>query len=211
MKTKLPIILLTSALVLAACAPATPIEPTADVMAIRTSAANTVVAEFTLTASAFTPTSLPPTETSTPEVPTVTPTPVLATDPTQVALGTPAALCDDYDWNPATLDVTIIDGTLMTPGQEFIKTWKIRNTGICTWNDDYQLIFSYSSPPNQDMDGQPIPLAALVAPNEEVDVSVSLKAPTLPGTYTGYWQMVNSEGIPFGKKEFILTVVIVVQ
>ncbi len=63
MKTKLPIIALTSILILAACAPATPIEPTPDVLAVRTSAAYTVVAEFTLTAAAFTPTPLPPTET----------------------------------------------------------------------------------------------------------------------------------------------------
>lgn len=211
MKNKLPIISLAAILVLAACAPATPIEPTPDVLAVRTSAAYTVVAEFTLTAAAFTPTPLPPTETPIPEEPTVTATEALTNDPTQAALGTPAALCDDYDWNAATLDVTIVDGTVMTPGQEFVKTWKIRNTGICTWGDGYQLIFSYSNPPNINMNGQPIPLTALVAPGEEVDVSVNLKAPTTPGEYTGYWQMVNAKGIPFGTKEFIVSVKIVVQ
>ncbi len=211
MKNKLPIAALAGILLLAACAPATPIEPTPDVLAVRTSAAYTVVAEFTLTAAAFTPTSQPPTETPIPEVPTATATEAFTNDPTQAALGTPAALCDDYDWNASTLDVTIIDGTLMTPSQEFVKTWKIRNTGICTWGDGYQLIFSYSNPPNVNMNGQPVPLTALVAPGDEVDVSVNLKAPTTPGEYTGYWQMVNAKGIPFGKKEFIVSVKIVVQ
>lgn len=199
------------AILLAACAPATPIEPTPDVNAIRTSAAVTVISEFTLTAAAFTPTSAPPTETPIPVEPSATATFILATDPTQVALGTPGALCDDYDFNLATLDVTIPDGTPMTPGQEFTKTWKIRNTGICTWDTDYQAIFSYSSPSNEDMDAQPIPLTALVAPGEEVDISVQFKAPSTAGEYTGYWQMVNSSGISFGKKNFILIVKIVVQ
>ena len=213
MKTKLPIVALTSILILAACAPATPIEPTPDVFAIRTSAAYTVVAEFTLTAAAFTSTPLPPTETPIPETPTATATEALTNDPTLAALGTPAALCDDYSFpdDPTTLDVTIPDGTPITPGQEFVKTWKIKNTGICTWGEGYQVIFSYSSPPKEDMNGQPIPLATLVAPGEETEVSVTLKAPTTPGQYTAYWQMVNSKGIPFGKKEFTLTVVITVQ
>jgi hypothetical protein len=211
MKTRLPIIILASILIMAACAPATPIEPTPDVLAIRTSAAYTVVAEFTLTAAVFTPTSQPPTETPIPETPAATATQGLTNDPTQAALGTPAALCDDYTHDLATLDVTIPDGAPVTPGQEFVKTWKIKNTGICTWDEGYQAIFSYSNPPNEDMDGQPVPLAALVEPGQEVEVSVNFIAPTTPGTYTSYWQMVNSAGIPFGIKDYIFSVSIVVQ
>lgn len=211
MKTRMLIALLTAALLLSACAPSEPVEPTPDVNVIRTSAASTVVAELTLTAAAFTPTSQPPTETPTLEPPTETPTIAFATDPTQVALGTPAAICDDYDFNLSTLDVTIPDGTPMTPGQEFVKTWRIRNTGICTWDTNYKAIFSYSAPPNQQMGAQPVPLTGLVAPGEEVEVSVQFKAPATPGEYTGYWQMVNGAGIPFGLKDYILIVKIVVQ
>lgn len=211
MRPKLVTALFIVTLLLSACAPAEPVEPTPDVSVVRTSAASTVVAELTLTAAAFTPTPLPATETPTPAPPTETPTIAFATDPTQAALGTPAALCDDYDFNLTTLDVTIPDGTPMQPGQEFTKTWKIRNTGICTWDTTYKAIFSYSAPPNEDMDSQPVPLAALVAPGEEVEVSVQFKAPATPGEYTGYWQMVNGAGIPFGKKDYILIVKITVQ
>ncbi|MBE7433503.1 MAG: hypothetical protein HS100_06280 [Anaerolineales bacterium] len=196
-----------------ACAPAVPIEPTVDVNVVRTSAASTVMAEFTLTAAFATPTSQPlPSETPTPEFlpPTETAVPLFTLDPTQAAL-TPDALCDDYSFDLATLDVTIPDGTPMTPGQEFVKTWKIKNTGICTWDTNYKPIFSYSSPPNERMGAQPVPLASLVAPGQEVDVSVQFKAPSTAGEYTGYWQMVNAKGIPFGKKDFILIVKIVVQ
>jgi hypothetical protein len=211
MKTKLPIIVLTSILILAACAPATPVEPTPDVSAVRTSAAYTVVADFTLVAASFTATPPLSTETPIPETATATATQGLTNDPTQAALGTPAALCDDYSHDLATLDVTIPDGAPVTPGQEFVKTWKIKNTGICTWGEGYQAIFSYSNPPNENMDGQPVPLAALVEPGQEVEVSVNFIAPTTPGAYTSYWQMVNSAGIPFGKKDYIFSVSIVVQ
>lgn len=194
-------------LFLAACAPATPIEPTADVNAIRTSAAYTVVAEFTLTAAAFTPTAQPPTETPTQEPPTATATEAFTTDPTLAALGTPAALCDDYNFDIASLDVTIPDGTPMTPNQEFVKTWKIKNTGDCTWGDGYSLIYSYG----ERMSGQPVPFSVVVLPGQEVEVSVNFKAPGTLGEYTSAWQMVNPRGISFGGKEDILFVKIIVQ
>ena len=203
MKTKVVTFALVAATLLAACAPATPIEPTPDVLAIRTSAANTVVAEFTLTAAAFTPTSMPPTETPTPEIPTETPTITFATDPTQIALGTPGLLCDDLSFDPATVDVTILDGTAMTPGQEFVKTWKIKNTGNCSWGDGYSLTYSYG----ERMDGQPVPLGTVVQVDQEVEVSVNFKAPTAIGDYTSAWQMTNAQGIPFGKVVFVKIIV----
>ena len=204
MKTKLSIIALTCILILAACAPATPVEPTPDVLAIRTSAASTVVAEITLTAAAFTSTPLPATETPVPELPTATATLAFTTDPTQIALGTPGELCDNFAFDNATVDVTILDGTQMTPGQEFVKTWKIKNTGICAWGDGYGLIYAGYA---DDMDGQAVPLGTLVEVGQEVDVSVNFKAPAKVGEYTSAWQMANALGIPFGKAIFVKIIV----
>lgn len=211
MNKKILVRFITLALIISACAPATPLEPTPDVNAIRTSAASTVVSELTLTAAAFTPTSAPPTETALPEESTATATQITITtsDATQIAQGTPAALCDDYNFDVNTIDVTIPDGTPITAGQEFVKTWKIRNTGVCTWDTNYTLIFSHSNPPNQDMDGQPIPLSALVAPGQEVEVSVQFTAPATPGEYTSYWVMSNALDIPFGAgKQLIVQIVV---
>ncbi len=204
MKTKLSIIALTCILILAACAPATPVEPTPDVLAVRTSAASTVVAEITLTAAAFTSTPLPATETPVPELPTATATLAFTTDPTQIALGTPGELCDNFSFDNATVDVTILDGTQMTPGQEFVKTWKIKNTGICAWGDGYGLIYAGYA---DDMDGQAVPLGTLVEVGQEIDVSVNFKAPAKVGEYTSAWQMANALGIPFGKAIFVKIIV----
>jgi hypothetical protein len=204
MNARVSVFLLVSATLLAACAPATPIEPTPDVLAIRTSAANTVVAEFTLTAAAVTSTPIPTiTLAPTQELPTATPTVSFATDPTLIALGTPGELCDNFSFDPATVDVTILDGSPMTPGQEFVKTWKIKNTGACAWGDGYSLTYSYG----EKMDGQPIPIGAVIQVDQEVDVSVSFKAPTAIGEYTSAWQMTNAKGVPFGKVVFVKIVV----
>ena len=204
MKLKLTIFVLAATLILAACAPATPFVPTPDVLAIRTSAAYTVVAEFTLTAAVFTPTPLPATETPILEPsPTETPTLAFATDPTQIALGTPSGpTCDDYSFDPATVDVTILDGTAMTPGQEFVKTWKIKNTGICAWGAGYGLVYAYG----EKMSGVPVPIG-LVEVGQEVEISVNLKAPAKVGEYTSAWQMANATGFPFGKAIFVKIVV----
>ena len=148
--------------------------------------------------------TLPPTETPTQEpLPTETPTLAFATDPTQIALGTPAGpACDDYSFDNATVDVTILDGTAMTPGQEFVKTWKIKNTGICAWGDGYGLVYAYG----EKMSGVPVPIG-LVEVGQEVEVSVNFKAPDKVGEYTSAWQMANAKGIPFGKAIFVKIVV----
>jgi hypothetical protein len=203
MKARFSIFTIITTLILAACAPATPIVPTPDVLAIRTSAALTVVAEFTLTAAAISPTPLPPTETPTPEPPTATATEAFTNDPTQAALGTPAILADDYSFDPLTVDVTILDGTAMTPGQVFVKTWKIKNTGTKAWGDGYGLIYAGYA---DKMSGVPVPIG-LVEVGQEVEVSVNFKAPDKVGEYTSAWQMANANGIPFGKAIFVKIIV----
>ena len=210
MKLKLIIAILLIASLTSACGgaqPTQPPEPTADIAAIRTSAVSTDRAQYTLTATAFSPTPPPPpTETNTPE-PTAT-----ATEPpvAQVtnAQGTTIALCDKYAWDIATVDVNVPDNTVMSPGQEFVKTWKIKNTGACTWGEGYKLIYSYGDK----MNGAPQALTAAIAPGQEVEVSVAFKAPDLPGTYQSFWTLQNPKGVAFqGNEGKVLYVLIVVQ
>ena len=174
---------------------------------MRTSAASTVVSQFTLTAAVFTPTlPPPPTETSAPDATATATVPPIA----QVtnAEGTTIALCDKYAWDVATVDVNIPDNTVMSPGEEFTKTWKIKNIGTCAWGEGYKLIYSYG----EEMDGVAQPLTAAIAPGQEVDVSVTFKAPDLPGTYFSFWTLQNALGVNFsGNDDKALYVQIVVQ
>jgi hypothetical protein len=106
------------------------------------------------------------------------------------------------------VDVNIPDNTMMAPGQEFTKTWKIKNIGSCAWGEGYKLIFSYG----EKMTGEAQPLTAAIAPGQEVDVSVTFKAPDLAGTYFSFWTLQNDKGIPFlGNDDKALYVQIIVQ
>lgn len=87
-------------------------------------------------------------------------------------------------------DVTISDGTLMTPSQTFTKKWRIRNSGQCAWNG-YTLVFD-----SGDAMGGPAsqPIGA-VSPGQEVDLEVNLTAPSTAGNYRGYWRIVSNTNV----------------
>src|SRR6185503_3646397 len=202
MKLRLTITILFITLLLVGCgggAP-TPSEPTPDVAVVRTSAAGTVVSQFTLTAAAFTPTTLPPTNTTAPDATATATLPVVA-QVTNLS-GTPEALCDSLEF---VADVNVPDNTPMTPGQDFIKTWKVKNNGSCEWGPGYVLAYAEYT---DKMSGQFVALTDVVLPGEEVDVSVQFKAPTQAGTYLSAWQMRNPAGVTF---EEIIFVKILVQ
>lgn len=204
MKPQYITLLLITSLILTACGGSpTPAEPTPDIAAVRTSAASTVESRFTLTAAAFTPTLLPPTSTSTstPE-PDDTPTatvPVVAV--VTNAEGTQIALTDSLTY---IADVTIPDGTFMSPGQEFVKTWRVKNTGSVSWGAGY--VLAYAGYSNQ-MSGQFVALTEVVLPGQEVELSVQFKAPTAAGEYLSAWTMRNPQGVTFPQIIFVKIIV----
>lgn len=208
MKTKrlVPAILM-MILLAAACAPKETPMPTPDIGAIQTAAAQTVMAEILATqnaAASLTPLATPTAEATEPpteETPTVTVTVAVLFTPG--AVGTPLGLCDDSNFNPATVDVTYPDGSEVTPGQEFLKTWKLRNTGSCTWGAGYHVVYAYG----EKMNGTPAAVPIPVTPNQEVDVSVQFKAPTKAGKYTGTWRMANAQGSAFGQFFYVSIIV----
>ena len=193
-------------LLFAACAPkATPM-PTPDISAISTAAAKTVIAEISATAAAaasLTPLASPTSE-PTSAAPTVTVTMTVGVLTTPGILGTPLGLCNDANFNKDTVDVNNPDGTEITPGSDFLKTWKIKNTGACTWGAGYTVVYGGY---NDKMSGVPAALATTVIPNQEVDVSVQFKAPTKAGEYLSAWRMANPSGYAFGQFFFVKIIV----
>lgn len=200
-----------SMVLLAACnIGQSPQEPTPDVAAIMTAAVQTVIAgvsvQMTQTALAA-----PPTPTFTP-----TPFPTFAIPGTAPAGGTPLAggtfaplasptplalatqsgpLCDDFVF---IADITVPDGTEMDPGEDFQKIWRIQNTGICTWDDGYYLVYAFG---NEKLDGPGWELDdahEFTAPGETLDVGMWMTAPLAEGEYTSCWQMKNDRGVNFG-------------
>jgi photosystem II stability/assembly factor-like uncharacterized protein len=92
-------------------------------------------------------------------------------------------------------DVTVGDGTTFSPGEAFTKTWRIKNSGSCTWSNNYTLVF-YSG----ELMNAPtvVNLPRSVAPGETVDVTINAVAPATPGTYRSDWILGNAAGTLFG-------------
>jgi len=92
-------------------------------------------------------------------------------------------------------DVTVPDGTTFRPDEQFVKTWRLRNSGTCTWTSEYRLVFSGGERMGAN---QEIPLPFQVSPGSEANLSVNMIAPATPGTYRGDWKMRNPNGLSFG-------------
>lgn len=185
-------ILLSLALILSACnLPSAQAVPTTDPQAVFTQAAETVVAELTKSALQQPPTQAPATlapATLTPSLPTNTPQPLVALPTATLAPAAPAAVCDAAAF---ITDVSIADGTVFSAGSAFTKTWRLKNTGTCTWSTSYALVFDSG---DQMGGAASLPLPASVAPGQTVDLSVNLQAPTADKTYRGYWGLQNASG-----------------
>jgi len=174
--------------------------PTVDAAQLYLSAIQTVVAGVTMTAAAFSPTP-EPTATLTPMP---SPTPTVGTPVIPIEFSPTPVPCNAMTFDPATVDVNYPDGTIVTPGQEFTKTWRIKNVGSCTWGTGYGLVYAgYADRIN----GVPQPLPKAVLPNEEVLVSVLFRAPTKAGEYLSAWRMSAPIGGAFGKPLFVKIVV----
>ncbi len=175
----IPIVLIA---ILTACS-AQNAAPTFDSASIQTAAVETIIAEITITAEYLATENAPTATEAFTATPSYTATPEITTTP---------APCADSAW---VQDVTIPDGSLLKPGEKFTKTWKIKNTGSCTWVDGYYLIYGYG----EKLGGATVAIPGGVAPETEIEVSIDLTAPSKTGNYFSWWRLKNEWGIPFGQ------------
>jgi hypothetical protein len=186
------------ALLLTACATPNP-PPTAqpDYNQAATEVAGTVYAQLTLSAGEtavvrLTEIAAQPQVTAAPPA-SPTPLPTLPPTPTlPLPSPTPTPLCDAAEF---VSDLSIPDNTVLQPGANFTKSWRLKNIGACAWTTAYSLIFV-----GGDALGAVsiIPLPYQVYPGETVDVSAPLRAPVQAGLYRGNWMLRNASGQLFG-------------
>lgn len=98
-----------------------------------------------------------------------------------------------YDASEFVCDVTIPDGMIFAPGEEFTKIWEIRNTGSMIWKDRYLTRFGahkgfalIHSPARVKI--------PRVEPGDNVQIKVNLKAPEVATTCEAIWKMTNKNG-----------------
>lgn len=193
-------LLLAGVLLSSACGTArTESTPTEDAGLLQTQAVATFSQNLTETSwaqpsSTATLTPAPsPTATSSPAVTNTAP--VQAT-----ILVVPTSSCNGLTF---VADVTVPDNTKMSPGQKFTKTWKVKNSGTCDWENGFQFRFIGG----EAMSGITLKLEKTVKPGAETELSVALTAPTTPGTYRSNWRMSTESGAYFGDEVYVLIVV----
>jgi hypothetical protein len=94
----------------------------------------------------------------------------------------------------------VTQGGERQPGETFGKVWRVQNSGTCTWDSGYRLVFVSGNVPGAQMGGQPTSVQGQVAPGQTYDMAVNLVAPLNPGDYEAFWQMENGSGQAFGER-----------
>jgi hypothetical protein len=90
-------------------------------------------------------------------------------------------------------------GNNLSPGEKFTKTWRMRNEGTTAWADNTILAFV-----GGDQLGAPDSVSVpAVASGDEVDISVGMVAPSIPGRYVSYWRLCAPEGLRFGHRVWV--------
>jgi len=91
-------------------------------------------------------------------------------------------------------DVTIPDEARLSPGTEFVKTWRVKNSGTRPWGEGYTLAFSSDTLMSV---VSSVPLPAL-QPGQIGEVSVPMIAPLVKRRYQSSWQARDADGASFG-------------
>jgi ABC-type amino acid transport substrate-binding protein/heat shock protein HslJ len=136
-------------------------------------------------------TTPPPVVTPTPAPPQPTPTPQPCIDSMQFIA--------DLSYN----DQNMTNPPILYPGTRFVKGWRVRNNGTCTWDSGYILTYVGGNTPAAQMGGQPTPVVGTVAPGATYDFYVQLTAPPTVGIYQGFWQLRNPSGLFFGSRMWV--------
>jgi hypothetical protein len=140
-----------------------------------------IPSETPLSLSGIHVSTLPPPATNTPVPATLVPPTVVAQPSATPGCVVSAAFV---------ADVTIPDGSDIAPDSQFVKTWRIKNSGTCRWGSGVTAVFVGG---NQ-LGG---PSSVSIPPTDvggTRDVSLTLKAPASPGNYNGKWQVRTSSG-----------------
>ncbi|HEY6042723.1 MAG TPA: NBR1-Ig-like domain-containing protein [Anaerolineae bacterium] len=93
-------------------------------------------------------------------------------------------------------DVNYPDNTVVAPGTAFIKTWRVQNTGTCSWGKAGFALHSAVFV-GGDKIGAPDSVELLpdqVNRGQSVDISVPFVAPNTPGTYKSQWRLKVDNG-----------------
>lgn len=130
--------------------------------------------------------------------PTVAVTPTLPASPIPTgAAPSPTPACTDNLTFVA--DLTVPDGTIISPGETIDKRWQVVNSGTCNWDKRYTLVLVTGAEMGA---GSPQALFPALA-GADAQVRILFTAPVETGIYRSAWQAVSPAGQAFGDPIFI--------
>jgi hypothetical protein len=97
-------------------------------------------------------------------------------------------------------DLTVPDGTQVTPGEKIDKQWLVRNSGTCNWDERYRLKLVGGFPP---LGAEPTQLLFPARAGSEVTLQIFFIAPAASGVYRSAWQAYDPNNLPFGETIYI--------
>ena len=99
-----------------------------------------------------------------------------------------------------------LDGTRVDSGSQFKKGWSMQNVGTCTWDVGYSFAFKDGDQLHGD-DQRVVNSDQSTKPGHSQAWVVTFTAPFKPGEYKSYWQMKNASGVWFGSIVYVDIVV----
>jgi len=91
------------------------------------------------------------------------------------------------------VDDTVPHGTLMAPGEIFVKTWRIRNTGNVPWHGRRMERQGPQFGPGLIVSPADVDVPD-TEPGEIAEISIALRAPGYDGSSIAYFKMVDRDG-----------------
>ena len=91
-------------------------------------------------------------------------------------------------------DVTIPDHSIVERGNAFTKTWRVKNSGTCTWTPAYQIKLAGGNPISWSKPS----VIGIVQAGQVAEISVEILSPDIPANYQAWWQLADDMGKPFG-------------
>lgn len=204
------LILLLIGILLAACTPSGPGQPTPDLNStLAVNMAGTMVAALFQTQTALAPsatntalptaTSLPtstalalPTSTAFVQQPVFVAASPTPTGPTPTPLASSlGAGCNNLRLISS---YTVPEGPLL-PGQDFTQFWQVENNGTCDWLYLYALVFASGTKLGE---ATSVRFGNKIPPGKWTTLSMVLHAPSKSGTYKSSWRFSDGGGTVFG-------------
>lgn len=119
--------------------------------------------------------------------------------------GSTASGCNDAVF----VGETLPDGSVIDAGKKFTKSWELKNTGTCKWDEGYTFAFQPDLSSSA-IEGYDIVINSsdeFTDPNHSQSFVIKLTAPSTAGEYKGFWKMKTDGGNYFGPLVYLDIVV----